>query len=507
MTGIRHRTAAAVLLGGVVVAGALLRLDGFGRDLPFAYNPDETANLRPVLDYLLRGDLNPHRFYHPGSPLMYLAAAGLEGYRRLAGGPGREAFIASFDCDPAPFWLLARGVSLLAGLGAIAAVFGIARGFSGVRAGLAAALFFALAPMPVKYSRVFRTDSLGVLLVLLAVFASLALLRRSRGWGAAAGVLAGLAAATKYTSAAVLPAALAAALLRETTALGRSRLPAAAAVLAGFFAGFFLGAPYVVLDWSSAAAAFRVQSSSYYLQYPPVSAARAAALYLGETVPYGAGGLAVAAAALAGAVAAWRRSRRRLTVLLVFPVLYLLALVPAALRNPRYMVYVVPFVAVLAGVGTARAGEILGRSRGGTAAVTVLLTALVGIFPLAQTLRDRTQTVGEDARTAARRYLEETVPPGEGIAYEFGCPPLDQLDRGRWRLLDMKCNRIVWRPLEFYERRGFRYLIVNGFYKPMVLERPERWPEAARRYRELERRPRVASFESGQNRIDVYRIF
>jgi hypothetical protein len=114
----------------------------------------------------------------------------------------------------------ARVPSLLASITSIALLYGLAREISGdARVGLLAALLLALAPFDILFASTAFTDPLMTAFVLAALLAA------ARGHLAAAGVLSGLAAATKQQGLFFLPLILAIGWLAPmagSTASGRS---------------------------------------------------------------------------------------------------------------------------------------------------------------------------------------------------------------------------------------------------------------------------------------------
>src|SRR5439155_15339527 len=101
----------------------------------------------------------------------------------------------------------------------------LARRAFGRAAGLLAGLALALAPLHVQHSHFMTVDVPATLWVAVALWCALrALETPTRGWFAAAGVAAGLAAGTKYNAGLVLLSVLAANGLAARRASGRERL-------------------------------------------------------------------------------------------------------------------------------------------------------------------------------------------------------------------------------------------------------------------------------------------
>ena len=146
---------------------------------------------------------------------------------------------------------LARFWNLALFAGCVVLVYRLAREFFGVESGRICALVFATSAGFVPY-QVFLTTDLAVIFMMLASFAGACAVSRnpSMGWSLAAGLLAGLAAATKYNGivvAAALPVAHLVA-SRGNPVIACLKRPAAWMCGLAVPIGFILGSPYSLLD-------------------------------------------------------------------------------------------------------------------------------------------------------------------------------------------------------------------------------------------------------------------
>jgi uncharacterized protein (TIGR03663 family) len=256
---------------------------------------------------LERGEYRYDALDHHGPTLYYLSlpAAWLRG----------QATLASLD----EYTL--RGVTAMFGAATILLQPLLSAGI-GRTAVAAGAILMALSPAMVFYSRMFIQESLFACFTLAFV---IAVGRVTTGgglaWPTLAGLAAGLAAATKETSAIVLPAALVACAIswwslgpgrpRNRLADGQWRRAAlvsvaAAAAIAALFYSSFLSAPGGVLE------PFRAAGTYLDRGLDPVSHAQPWHYYLGLLTYTSSGGLRwsealVLALAIVGAVAAWGR--------------------------------------------------------------------------------------------------------------------------------------------------------------------------------------------------------
>jgi 4-amino-4-deoxy-L-arabinose transferase-like glycosyltransferase len=366
---LRRPVARARLLG-------VLALLGYGAWIwigvyrPFLMHEDEALYAGYARHIVLTGDLWMQDLAYVGNtlkqiPLMYWATS--------------LSLALVGDSD-----LATRLPGLLATVVVVAAVFELGRLSAGRLGGLAAAVIVALSPFTVLFAPTVFLDPLAVGL------GAAALLAAARGRPIPAGVLVALAAGTKLLLVSYLPLVV---LTVWLAAVPRSGARRAALLVAGSF-GVTFGGLLGIMAFRSAffdlpwflSEQYRVVGGTTLLA-PGEWAARASQ-WAGQARHLFAGPLPTAAALAAGAVtlAALRRRHRRTDVLpalsFLFGLAYLGLLV--AWRTPvydRYLLLVVPPLALAAGVGLARLARLgqtgQGRCRRPAAAAALVLAALL----------------------------------------------------------------------------------------------------------------------------------
>lgn len=423
-------------LSGILGAAAAVRLIGLGFGLPAVYNPDEVAIMSRALAFA-KGDLNPHNFLYP-TFYFYVLFAWIGGYfvvgRVLGWHASLAAFQTRFFVDPTGVFLAGRSLGVACGLGGVALSYPLARRVGGRAAALAASLFLATAPFHARDSHYVKHDVPVTLAIIAAALLALRLAEgdadagRRRRLVLAAGAAGGLACATHYF-AVFLALPLAMALLFPPTPWpARVRDVAWAAVAAAV--AFFVCSPFVVLD-----AGVAIRDIVANRQIVVDRAVNAGGVLFGSAPAYlamlvqDAIGWPVVALALGGFAVSLRRSRRRTLILVAFPVAFFLFIsntVPAS----RYLVPVLPFLAVLAGVGTEAMAGWLARRRGwaraATGVCTLVLAAAASAPGLVASVRTGLFFQQTDTRTLALAYIERTIPPGASIAIQPYSVPLVQ---------------------------------------------------------------------------------
>ena len=390
----RLRTALpfAVLLSGIVILGAALRLYAldFGMDYPRA-RPDEGTAIGHAVD-ILAGDPNPHFFNWPSLSLYVFAAA--YALAKTAGvaltGPHHV--------------LIARGVVALAGTATVLVTALVGRRLGDRTVGAAAALFLAVAPLHVRDSHFAMTDVLMTLLVTTSVAVMMrAVETRRRGLFAAAGAAGGLATSAKYSAGAIVSLAAAAPAL----------VPAGLFLLA-WAAGFVAGTPFAVLDFpafSTDVAYERAHLSGGHT----VLLGRGWLYHLHTTLPYGLG-IPVFAAAACGMVICGVRYRARALVPAIFAAAFYLSMGAGRTVFFRYAMPLVPVACVFAGAAVAAAAPWLGRRlRADPPAIAALLAIAIALPSLRQSMQLDRLLARQDSRAMAAAWLAERLRPEHSL--------------------------------------------------------------------------------------------
>lgn len=423
----------------IVVIAAAVRFWGLDFGLPFALSrPDETAIAGPAV-YCLLGDCRPPDFYYPS--LFIYAMAALYGAYFLATTPlgwyaDLQAFAASRLENLAPFFLIARGVSALFGTLTVYWVYLLGARAASRAVGLVGSGFLGLAVLHVRDSHFGTSDVTMTALVVLGVLRVLAWYEVPTLANAAlAGGIVGLAGSVKYNGIGVGVTFVVAAAIRwwdagrnsRTPAFGRMTLAAGAFGLALLVA--FLGTtPYIVLDWDrflrdvvQRGEGLSVSHAAVlppgWLHHPLVSLPASL-------------GWPVYLCGLAGAAAWLAADVRRAAIVFAFPIAYFAVTGSMLTVFARYVIPIVPFLALGAGwlVVTAVKAALPAATERKRAWATAALAGTL-ILPSAHDvwLMDAA-FAREDTRVVAARYLSGVTRPGQTMfrtGGAYGQVPLD----------------------------------------------------------------------------------
>ena len=393
-----------------------IRVYGLRYGLPAVYNPDEVAIMSRALAFA-KWDFNPHNFLYPS--FYFYALFAWEGLTALLAVATRSvesfgAFQREFFLDPTRVFVAGRLLTALLGAGTVVATGVLGSRLSGWFAGVLAALLLAVAPLHVLNSHYVKHDVPVTFLIVLAYLAY-DRLWKGKSSPVAAAAITGVAFSTHYYAIFLaIPLAWSAARGARDTGEAVRRI-AMAAVVSG--AVFFLLSPFILVESGTALRDIRanreivVDRAIGNLGYL-ASAARYGALLLFET----AGPIAPLLAVI-GLVVGVRRDAARTGWLLAFPVPFLL-FIAGTFPASRYLVPLVPFVALFAGIAVV---EIWNRQRLVAQLVFVAAFATAGL----ESLRAGAFIRETDTRTLALKYIREHIPAGATILTQPYSVPLE----------------------------------------------------------------------------------
>lgn len=446
---------------GIVLLGALgLRLHGLAFGLPAVYNPDEVAILSRALAFAT-GDFNPRNFLYPSFFFYVLfawVAASFAPAWLLGVAASRAEFERLFFLDPTWVYLAARSLSVACGFATVAATWWLARRWFGRVAGIAAALFLAVAPIAVRDAHYVKHDVPVTLAMVLAIWAMAPLVERdaavgvgtARGWPwrrlALAGAACGVAFSTHYYAVFLaVPLVIAVWIALRRRGLRPVLAGLAIAMLAALVT-FLALSPYLLPEWRTA---LRDITANRQIVVDRAAQLRGTA-WLPSAGDYArmlwqeGTGWPVLLLASVGLVVAWRHAPRAGLLLVAFPVPFLV-FISNTVAASRYLNPVLPFIAVLAGAAVAWLAGTAGRPdrsapsvdpghstappsrRLAARRIAVLLLVVLAALPgLRHSLRTGAFFGQTDTRTLALRFIETHVPAGTTVLVQPYSVPLQQ---------------------------------------------------------------------------------
>jgi len=424
---------------GVILLGAVLRFWALDFGLPFVYHPDEHNLTFHAMEAGAQGG-NPGWFEYP-SLMMYLLGAlylVYYGILRLLGDiPGASAFWQLYKSDAVAFTLIGRTLVAALGTGTLAVVLRLGRWGYGRTTGLFALIFLSVAFLHVRDSHFITVDVPLTLFCTLAVLWALLGCCKDPGYLRWAAVAAGLATGTKYTGAlALLPVGAAVWLLPGQNTKSRIRKAVACAGICILV--FLITTPFAVLDWSSFWRDVRYQlftTESSELLYG--GGGPRGLVYLQQELRWGLG-LPLELLALIGVGYALVRRQRSDKIILAFLIPYALFIGLWSRHWGRWILPIVPLLAVLAARFWAEQVIFRLRSRRAAAVLLPLATVLLVALPLIASVRCNGLLGRTDTRTLAYEQLAKRLDSLDGPVFltAFSLPALEPGACDAWRYVD-----------------------------------------------------------------------
>ena len=404
----------------VIVAGAaILTGRGMTFGLPYFYHFDEPALVQIGARVVQNGELNPKWFHYPTLAGYLQAPAYACAYLHAC--QTNPEWVPIQKLPLSTFYLWGRGLTVLLALATVVAVFFLAQRFTGsIAAGFWSVAILALMS---GFSEEARYITPNVPSALFATLAALPLMRPTeRTWRRAviAGLLAGLAVATKYNLVLmVIVLAFVVLIDHPSEALKRGHVAVAILLVVAAGVGVAIGSPFALVELPR----FLNDLGSelhHYSQAGHVGAQGEHNLrfLLGFLLNKGLGGV-ISVLVVAGGVVAIRR-RAWFSPVVLFPVLSLLSLSRFKVNFPRNLVPTYPFLAVWAGVAVVAIGHWLDR-RTGRPSLRIIWTLCVAtalVVPATSVWRFGSELRRPDTRTLARQWILDNIPEGQKVYLE-----------------------------------------------------------------------------------------
>jgi len=456
----------ALLLGTILLIALFLRLWGNDFGLPNLYHPDEDAVLMPAINIIKTGDLEPIRLEY-GSLHIYLLTAVSAIVFSLSARSGNIAEVGQlpiFERGNYPavyahpeYFLASRTLSAVMGTGIVLLAYMLARRLQNERMGLITAAITALLPALVSDAHYATTDTPLMFWAILSLYL---LIRTYENWEsdtlwayAGAGLICGLATATKYNGVMLIAPLIFVPLFRIQGLDDLLRLRAVVGPGA-MAAGFLLGTPYALLNLPKFLQWFGYSLRLYNAPHEPLVAGWQWHLDYHLTSPHA----VVFILALFGFILSFHQWGKRALILNSFPVLLWVAILSQTNLQARMWLPAAPVFMIWAALALE---TIISRLRTHLPSFRfkerLVYTPLLITIPLLITsIQYDRQFQADDVRTLAQRWIVEHVTPGSHIAVDYFPPALDPQV---WPVT--KTFRLYDHELNWFTEKGVNYLVMN----------------------------------------------
>lgn len=412
---------------GCIASGALvLRVIGLQYGLPSVYNPDEVAIMARALAFA-KGSLNPHNFLYP-TLYFYVLFAWVGAYLAFVYVSGRAGSVAAvqrlYFTDPTGLYTAGRALGAVSGVATVLLVHRLGARLFNRRAGLAAAVFMAAAPLSVRDSHYVKHDVFATMLIVAAYAALVRVWPAPRDAGPrrrdvlVASAACGAAFSTHYYCV-FLALPLVWAVVQAWRAQGWQPVMREIIVAGGCAAAVFLAlSPFLAVEpitaWRDIAA-----NRAIVVDRAVAAGAFTPALRYLDIMWHDSMGAPVVLLGGAGALWMLAVAPARAVLLLAFPVPFF-AFISNTVPASRYLNPVLPFVAVFAAWALAGLAERL-RAKPWMFWCTVVACVVPAIV---SSVRADLFFRQADTRTLALDYIERNIAPGSTVLVQPYSTPL-----------------------------------------------------------------------------------
>lgn len=524
------------VLACIVAFAFVVHVWGIYQDLPIAPEVDESTKVLAAMNMISTGDMNPHWFGHPGSTIIYPLAL-LQHIWYVTTYHGKLFQVnpevrAVFDATPSTFYLLGRMLSIAYAVATVPCVYLLGKRVFNTPVALLGTWFACLVPIALVNAQLARTDSAATFFGILGLWLCLRVYDQPTTRNQMlAGVVIGLAAASRYFMAALVPVLFAVDVLliwqsssrrstwralRSSMIVGMLAVPIIFAVTTPFF---FL-APHEA--WQS----LKHEARGDNLGADGLSR-------LGNLWWYLSNGLPMSVTwpryifLLAGVIlVAWRRRIDQL-LLLLYTVVLLGEFCLSALHWQRWLIPILPVLALFTAAalfaGVERIAKQFALRQSFQRALLVLVLVLVSAWPFSQEVQESLRNGQPSTRVLAREWIMQNLPPNTHLAVEWysvsltvddfygqvGSRPAGYLSGSQYALYESKS--LSQQPLAAYQTQHFQYLAVSSEMYDRYLAEAQRYPEQVAWYKNLfASQPLAQTFEPSATRggptIRIYKV-
>lgn len=463
-------------LAGIIVMVTValgLRLWGIGHGLPQRFQ-DENNYVVSALK-IAGGDVKigfPANSPNLHQGLLILGYGGLFIAGTATGAyESLQEFADSYQIDPSPFYLIGRLESVLFSVLSVIVLWFVARRLYGLPGAWVAAFILAITYNDVRHAHLVEPYTLISFVVILSVCASLLFIDTHKvRYLALTAWLAGIAVSQRLSFAPLLFVPFIAYLIYLRSGHPRQIIMVSLLTSVATVLGIVTGYPGLLINFDQFIFVMReiggyamrggldgAELTAGWQYYPSLLVQTLGWLYLATV----AGGLIIAV----------KERRQEWLPVLAFPVLYSVALIFSQMSFLRYTVPLAPFAALLVGLTISRFSQAIAvRVRTPHGWVAVALCVMVGYSSFVNVIGLNSVWSRESTRIVAKRWIEDNIPAGAKIAYQWGAPALATASdpepfskRVYQTTLISQTNPDEYSSVERYQTAGYSYIILSSY--------------------------------------------
>jgi hypothetical protein len=416
------------ILIGIILVVLGFRLWGIERDLPFSPQVDEPERVVRAIRIATTGNLDPDYFNHPSSTVIYPLSAIYHVWNTLfyqgdflrANPELRENFYLNLG----EFYLLGRLLIVGFTILSVPLVYRVGRKAFNTQVGIIASSWWMLFPEVAYYSQVVRDDMAAAFFGVLSLWFCLKLYEQPKiAIHIMAGISIGLAIATRYFMAVLIPVLIAVDVLilwRRGVKHKKTWLGINIGLLSIPFA-FLVSTPYFILNFTKVLADVSSETRTIQLGADGLSPPGNFLWYLTRGIPTGMTTFFAILAVIGIALILFRRSFKQM-LLLGFALIFLVEISLPSLHWSRWLIQMLPVLALFS--AEALNSFVLGMStfikwtRFKSHLPLVLLTCLASAQPLYQLTLQARYLSNPSTNVLAREWIFQNLPEGAKIAQD-----------------------------------------------------------------------------------------
>lgn len=475
------------LLLSVILLGAALRIYHIGFGLPYVTHPDEGRYLPTAISMLSHLDFNPKYFENPpflsyiytfATCLYFIIWKILSLFLKL------PHFKELWENDPTTFYILARGINVVFGVGTCLVTYRIAKKIFNETIGVISCALLSLCFLHIKDSHYAVNDVPSVFFMLLAFkyIVDVWVGDTTKSY-ILAGMVSGIAVATKYNVGIIVIPFLTAYLLKQhyKEAKGRWRF-----FIFFIFCliGFYIGCPWIILDTKMFFKGF-MTTLLYSKQSWLGCSAESSYIQFLKTLLWGYGVVPCLFWAIGSAFLA--REKQAFLLLMIFPFTYYILLGASKLYFVRFAIPLIPFLCIASAYGIAHSSDYFSKFKKNR--VIIFLTLIATLQGFIFSVRHNYLIGKIDTRIIARDWVRENIPSGSKILTEGYSPNLkDFVMDGSVKSYIFK---EVWTDLpkkniRDYIGEGYEFIVTSDFVRKRYTADKERYPIESNFYSALD---------------------
>jgi 4-amino-4-deoxy-L-arabinose transferase-like glycosyltransferase/tetratricopeptide (TPR) repeat protein len=481
-----------VVLFSVLGLAVALRALFINWGLPDLY--EEATPLRIVTRFFNLGGngflFNPQFFNYPALTFYLQFVIQLLHYA-IGHVAGVYPTLQAFSSSVTAMVTIARLTGVLFDTGTVLIVYIFAKEFIDNRTALLAALICALNPLHIQHAHFIEVDTPLTFFCMLSILFIFRILTNPTTKNyLLTGIFIGLAAATKYTGAFLLPVLIFSHAMRSTSlreAIESFRDSRIYKSLSASIVVFLLFNPYILLDFQQFKKDFSFEQFHVSYGHLGIDPSQSSLMfYLGEMVnsTYG----IILSVIVAGAIISYLINHKKIhALLLLFPVLYFIIISTWEMRADRYILPIIPILCIIGAEGIvgihdriqsySRNKFAAGSARQGKIILALVICGCL-IQPVLSTAKFLASFTVPDTRTVTKKWIQQNIPAGSVIATgPFGVEFSDSAYRTfSIPFLAVECERVA----PFYDTRWYEdldLLITSSYDRDRYFKEPKKYAD------------------------------